>query len=137
MDGQISLEDCLAVIDESPCSILAAGGGASEGNELGKIQQLKAILPVLSEQFQYIFLNTPPVLSSASVGALASLADEIVWVIRADYSPKHLVQKAFMMLGSTMQQHVILNRVDALSMSHHIYGYTMPYEPDRLIEKVK
>lgn len=137
LDGRVSLEDCLSVIDESPCSILAAGGVAGEGNELWRIQQLKGLLPSLREQFQYLFLNTPPVLSSASVGVLASLADEIVWVIRAGYSPKTLVQKAFMALGSTAQQQVILNRVDAQSMSHYIYGYAMPYESERLIEKVK
>lgn len=137
LDGQVSLEQCLSPIDESPCSILAAGGAAGEGNELWRIQQLKALLPSLREQFQYLFLNTPPVLSSASVGVLASLADEIVWVIRAGYSPKTLVQKAFMALGSTTQQQVILNRVDAQSMSHYIYGYAMPYGSDRLIEKVK
>lgn len=137
LDGQASLEDCLSVIDESPCSILATGGVAGECNELWRIQQLKAILPTLREQFQYLFLNTPPVLSSASVGVLASLADEIVWVIRAGYSPKNLVQKAFMVLGSAAQQQVILNRVDAQSMSHYVYGYAVPYGSDRLIEKVK
>lgn len=137
LDGQVSLEDCLSVIDESPCSILAAGGVPGEGNELWRIQQLKALLPVLREQFQYIILNTPPVLSSASVGALVNLADEIVWVIRAGYSPKSLVQKAFTTLGSMAQLQVILNRVDAQSMSHHIYGYAMPYGSERLIEKVK
>lgn len=137
LDGKASLEDCLSIIDDSPCSILSAGALAGETNELWKIQQLKAMLPVLREQFQYLFLNTPPVLSSASVGVLASLADEIVWVIRARYSPKHLVKKAFMMLGSTMHQQVILNWVDAKSMSHHIYGYAIPRASDRFIEKVK
>ncbi len=137
LDGQVSLEGCLSVIDESPCSILAAGGVEGECNELWRIQQFKTLLPVLREQFQYLFLNTPPVLSSAGVGALAGLADEIVWVIRAGYSPKHLVQKAFTTLSLTAQQQVILNRVDAKSMSHHIYGYAMPHTSDRFIEKVK
>lgn len=137
LDGHASLDECLSVIDESPCSIISAGAMAGETNELWKIQQLKAMLPVLREQFQYLFLNTPPVLSSASVGVLASLADEIVWVIRARYSPKHLVTKAFTMLGSTTPQQVILNWVDAKSMSHNMYGYAMPYESNRLAERLK
>ncbi|CUS36589.1 putative Lipopolysaccharide biosynthesis protein [Candidatus Nitrospira nitrosa] len=137
LDGQTSLENCLSVIDESACSILAAGGLTGEYNELWRIQQLKSILPTLREQFQYIFLNTPPVLSSASVGILASLADEIVWVIRAGSTPRNLVRKAFTMLSLATRQQVILNRVDAQSMAHHIYGYAMPYASERLIEKVK
>ncbi len=137
LDGQASLGDCLSVIDKSPCSILSAGAIDGGTNELGRIQQLKAKLPVFREQFDYIFLNTPPVLSSASVGVLASLADELVWVIRARYAPKHLVKKAFTMLGSTLQQQVILNWVDAKSMSHNMYGYTMPYESDHLVERLR
>jgi polysaccharide biosynthesis transport protein len=137
LDGQASLEGCLSVIDESPCSILAAGGAGGECNELGRIQQLRAILPELRAQFQYLIINTPPVLSSATMGILASLADELVWVIRAGYSPKHLVQKAFMMLGMMTQRQVILNGLDAQSMPHHLYGYTVPYGRDRSIESIR
>lgn len=137
LDGQASLEDCLSVIDESPCSILATGGVNGDCNELWRIQQLKSIFPVLRERFQYLIINTPPVLSSATVGILASLADEIVWVIRAGYSPRNLVQKAFTVLGVTAQRQVILNWVDAQSMSHHVYGYVMPYGPDRSVESMR
>jgi polysaccharide chain length determinant protein (PEP-CTERM system associated) len=137
LDGQASLEDCLSAIDEIPCSIMAAGRVGRECNELGRIQQLKVILPELREHFQYLIINTPPVLSSATMGILASLADELVVVIRAGYSPRHLVQKAFTMLGLTGQRRVILNWVDAQSMSHHMYGYSVPYGLDRSIESVR
>jgi succinoglycan biosynthesis transport protein ExoP len=137
LDGQASFDDCLSVIDECPCFILAAGGAGGECNELGVIQQLKAILPELRARFQYLIINTPPVLSSATMGILASLADELVLVIRAGYSPKHLVQKAFTMLGLTAQRKVILNWLDAQSMSHHLYEYTVPYGRDRSIESVR
>ncbi|MBS0150522.1 MAG: AAA family ATPase [Nitrospira sp.] len=137
LDGQASLDECLSVIDESPCAILATGGGGGEKNEFARIQQLKAMLPQLRVQFEYLIINTPPVLSNATMGILASLADELVWVIRAGHSPKHLVQKAFIMLGLTGQRNVILNGVDAQSMSHHIYGYTLPYGGDRAIESVR
>lgn len=137
LDGQAPLDDCLSVIDEAPCSILAAGGAGSEKNELARIQQLKAILPQLRAQFEYLIINTPPVLSNATMGSLVSLADELVWVIRAGYSPKHLVQKAFIMLGLTGQRQVILNWVDPQSMSHHLYGYALPYGEDRAVESLR
>lgn len=137
LDGQASLDDCLSVVDESPCSILATGEPGGERNELARIQQLKAILPELRAQFEYLIINTPPVLSSATMGILASLADELVVVIRAGYSPRHLVQKAFTMLGLTGQRQVILNWVDAQSMARHIYGYTMPYGRDHAVESMR
>ena len=97
---------------------------------------MKAILPEIRTRYQYLIINTPPVLSSATMGILASLADELVLVIRAGYSPKHLVQKAFTMLGLTLQRLVILNGLEAQSMPNHLYGYAMPYGRDRSIESV-
>jgi polysaccharide biosynthesis transport protein len=137
LDGQASLEDCVSVIDECPCFILETGRTGGECNELGMIQQLKGILPELRAQFQYLIINTPPVLSSATMGILATLADELVLVIRAGYSPKQLVQKAFTMLGLTLQRKVILNGLDAQSMPNHLYGYAMPYGHDRSVEHVR
>lgn len=137
LDGQASLDDCLSVIDESPCSILAVGGAGNERNELARIQQLKAILPDLRAQFEYLMINTPPVLSSATMGILASLADELVWVIRAGHSPKHLVQKAFTILSQTAQRQVILNGLDVQSMPNHLYGYTVPYGRDLSVESAR
>ncbi len=138
LNGQASLDDCVSVIDECPCFILAAGGAGDECNELGMIQQLRGILPELRSRYQYLIINTPPVLSSATMGILASLADELVWVIRAGYSPKHLVQKAFTMLGGLRgQRQVILNGLDVQSMPNHLYGYTMLYGRDRSGEGVR
>jgi polysaccharide chain length determinant protein (PEP-CTERM system associated) len=139
LDGHASFDDCVAMIDECPCTIMAVGGwgrAVDEWNELGKIQQLKAVLPEIRTRFQYLIINTPPVLSSATTDILASLADELVWVIRAGCSPKHLVQKAFTMLGLTAHRQVILNGLDAQSMPNHLYGYAMPYQQDRSIESV-
>ncbi|MBS0182675.1 MAG: AAA family ATPase [Nitrospira sp.] len=140
LDSQASLDDCVSVIDECPCFVMAASGAVGTGrewNEFGRIQQLKAMLPELRAKFQYLIINTPPVLSSATMGILATLADELVWVIRAGHSPKHLVQKAFTMLGQTAQRRVILNGLDPHSMPHHLYGYTMPYGRDRSVESVR
>lgn len=137
LNGQVALDDCVSVIDECPCFVLAAGGGGTGCNELGMIQELKRVLPDLRSRFQYLIINTPPVLSSATMGILASLADELVWVIRAGHSPKHLVQKAFAMLGMTAQRQVILNGLDTQSMPNHVYEYTMPYGGDRSSEGLR
>jgi len=140
LNGQAALDECLSMIDECPCSIMTAGrdnGTYDDSNELGLIQQVKAILPELRERFQYLIINTPPVLSSATIGILASLADELVLVIRAGHSPKHLVQKAFTMLSLTTRRQVILNGLDVQSMSHYLYGYSMSYGRDHSIENVR
>ena len=125
LNGEASLEDCLSAIDEVPCSILSIGRTGEDFNELTRIQQLKAILPRIRMNFDYVIINTPPVLPSASVGILASLADLHIMVIRAGTTPKHVVQQAFTMLRLSGEAHVILNAVEGQSMPSYMYGYPM------------
>lgn len=136
LDGHASLEECLSRIDEVPCAIMAVGKSGDEWNELARIEQFRAVLPQLRAQFQYLIINTPPVLASATMGILAHLADEVVMVIRAGSSPQYVVQKAFAMLNLTGERHVVLNGVDALSLPHYLYGYKMPYSGEPVVETV-
>jgi polysaccharide biosynthesis transport protein len=123
LDGEASLESCLSTIDEAPCSILSIGRMGEDFNELTRIQQLKAILPKIRMNFDYVIINAPPVLPSASVGILASLADLHIIVIRAGTTPKHVVRQAFTMLRLSGEAHVILNAVEEQSMPSYMYGY--------------
>jgi capsular exopolysaccharide synthesis family protein len=125
LDGEASLENCLSAIDEVPCSVLSIGRMEEDFNELTRIQQLKAILPKIRMNFDYVIINAPPVLPSASVGILASLADLHIMVIRAGTTPKHVVQQAFTMLRLSGEAHVILNAVEEQSMPSYMYGYPM------------
>ena len=127
LDGLVPLEDCLASIDETPCSILSIGKGVGEVYELARLRRLKTLLPELRTKFDYILLNTPPVLPSATMGILADLADMHVLVIRAGTTPKQAVQQAFSMLGLTTEVQVILNAVEAQSMPSYLYEYSTAY----------
>lgn len=136
LDGEVLLDDCLAGIDEVPCTIITVGRSRGEWNELARIEQLKAILPSLRSQFQYLLINTPPVLASATMGILASLADEVLMVIKAGATPQHVVQKAFTMLGLAGEKQVVLNGVDELSLPHYLYGYSSLYGEEPVLEGV-
>ena len=134
LDGQASLEDCLSAIDEVPCSIMSVGGSGGEENELTRIQQLSALCRNYGGILSLSLINTPPVLSSATMGILASLADVLIMVIRAGTTPKHVVQQAFTMLGLTTEALVILNAVELQRMPYYMYGYSMSYGGERSIE---
>lgn len=125
LDGEAFLENCLYSIDDAPCSILSIGRRREDFNELTRIQQLKAILPKIRMNFDYVIINAPPVLPSASVEILASLADLHIMVIRASTTPKHVVQQALTMLRLSGEAHVILNAVEGQSMPSYIYGYPL------------
>ena len=135
LDGGAAIEECVSMVDEASCSIMTVGRSRGELNELGRIEQLRELLPDLRTRFQYIIINTPPVLASATMGSLVSLADEVVMVIKAGSSPQHVVQKAFALLGLTGEKYAVLNGVDEHSLPHYLYGYSMPYGGDPVVEE--
>ncbi len=134
LDGQAVLEDCLSAIDEAPCSIISVGGWSEEHKELTRIQQLSMLLPKLRANFDYVILNCAPILPSATVGILASLADLLILVIRSGTTPKNAVQQALTMLGNTSDTSVILNGVELQTMPYYmneyagVYGRGVSYE---------
>jgi len=133
LDGKTRLQDCLSTIDEVACSVLLVGKSDGDISELNRIQQLKGFLPQLQQHFDFIIINTPPVLPSATMGILASLEHVLIVVIRAGATPKHVVQQAFTMLGLTAEAQVILNAVEAQSMPAYMYGYPMTYGRERTV----
>jgi polysaccharide biosynthesis transport protein len=135
LDGRAKFEECLCTIDDVNCSVLLVGKPERELNELTRIQQLKSFLPEIRKHFEYIIINTPPVLPSATMGILASLADVLVFVIRAGTTPKHVVQQAFSMVGLASEANVILNAVEVQTMPAYIYGYPMAYGAERSLTR--
>lgn len=137
LDGQAVLEDCLSAIDEAPCSIISVGGWSEEHKELTRIQQLSMLLPKLRTNFDYVILNCAPILPSATVGILASLADLLILVIRSGTTPKNAVQQALTMLGQTTEASVILNGVELQTMPYYMSEYTGAYGRGVSYERAK
>ncbi len=124
LDCQVSLEDCISSIDEVPCSILPIVGSREEHNELVRIHQVKEIMPKLRVEYDFVILNTPPVLPSAAMGLLSNIAETMIFVIRANATPKPVVEQALRMLGQKTDTLTILNCVETASMPHYMYGYS-------------
>lgn len=53
--------------------------------------RLRELLETLKKEYQYILLDTPPVLAVADTTALASLTDGVIYVLRADRSHRDVV----------------------------------------------
>jgi capsular exopolysaccharide synthesis family protein len=123
--GDIPLDDCLFGFEDASCWIMPVGSSDVHPTELLKNQRLAGILAQLRARFDYIFINTPPIFPLAAMNILARHADILLLVVRADSTPKHVVQRALSSLPSTVPAHVILNAVrhQALPSYMGAYGY--------------
>jgi polysaccharide chain length determinant protein (PEP-CTERM system associated) len=136
LDGQAPLEDCLSSIDEVSCSILPIVGAHEEHSELVRIQQVKEIMPKLRQEYDFVILNTPPVLPNASMAFLSNIAETMILVIRAHATPKPIVEQALRMLRQKTDTLAILNCVETASMPHYMYGYSSSYGAESTIDTV-
>jgi len=89
-------------------------GGAHLSNPVGVLASRRAreILARLRKDFQFILLDTPPIMPIADGHILANLADGVVIVVRARRTRRELLQRAVETLGARNVLGVVLNDVE-------------------------
>jgi succinoglycan biosynthesis transport protein ExoP len=123
LNGDVPVEQCLSSFADIPCWIMPAGVQCTQGNDLLKTQRLATIFSDLRQRFDYIIINTPPVLPLADMNVLAGLADLLFLVVRAGSTPQEVVKKALDALGVAAPVHIILNAVEIRSLPYYIHDY--------------
>ncbi|WP_447603627.1 GumC family protein [Nitrospira sp. Nam80] len=121
--SDVSWEDCLASFGDVPCWIMPVGNSRIHSNELLKTGRLQSLLAQLRERFDYILINTPPILPLATMTVLAGHVDHLVLVIRANSTPHQVVKRAMKSLRLRVPVQVILNRVGSGSLPSYMYDY--------------
>jgi polysaccharide chain length determinant protein (PEP-CTERM system associated) len=121
--NDIPLEGCLSRLNNAPCWIMPVGSPAVHSTELLRSQRLAGILAQVRKRFDYILINTPPVLPLAAMNILAGHADLLLLIVRASSTPKELVKRALSSLPSNASTHVVLNAVGTRSLPYYMSGY--------------
>jgi capsular exopolysaccharide synthesis family protein len=118
--GNKPINDCLQRLGEGGPWVLTAGSVTESPLALSKIQQIGELLNELREQFEYIIVDAPPVLPLADMHVLASSADVLAYVIKANMTGRDVVQKALKALSDTSNVGVILNGLDAHTTPYYM-----------------
>jgi len=123
LNGETPVEACFSGFGDIPCWVMPVGRRGNKKNELFKTQRLSSVLTDLRERFDYILLNTPPILPLADMNVLAGLVDLLILVVRAGSTPQQVTKWALETLRVTTPSYVILNAVDAQTLPYYIYDY--------------
>lgn len=97
--GKDILENCIHPYDGLPLSILPCGNPKVRPTSISGIQYVKQILPELRARYEHVILDGPPVLTLADVNVLGSLADQVIFVVRAGLTSQEMVRKAVKQLS--------------------------------------
>lgn len=86
--GRTALERVLRPAGYRNLQILGAGARVENPAEILGPSRLDELFNRLKERFQYVVIDTPPVLPSTDAGVLASRADGTLLVLRLEHSSK-------------------------------------------------
>jgi capsular exopolysaccharide synthesis family protein len=99
----------------------------SNPSELLQPQEFSALLHAFRPQFDWILVDSPPVLSLSDSVSLSQAVDGTLLVVRAGSTPTKAVEDAVSILGQNRLVGVVLN---GIGKQHQPYGkYSFYYHP--------
>jgi capsular exopolysaccharide synthesis family protein len=95
-------------------SVLICGSVPPSPTELIGSKKMRETLSLLKERYDFILIDSPPVMPVSDAVVLSSLTDALVFVVEGQKTPKHLVRSAIAQLGNSQAKilGIVLNRVD-------------------------
>jgi succinoglycan biosynthesis transport protein ExoP len=100
--------------------------------------KMPRLLRQLRRNYDYVIIDSPPVLGSTETRLLAAMADENLFIVKWGSTPRELAQNALNLLRrpnrapAQQLRHVsaLISQVDLKKQSSYGYGYTGEYFPN-------
>ncbi len=107
-------------------TIIPAGEKPPNTYELFASERKKQFVSYLRERFDYVIIDTPPVLSFPDTSILAPLSDGVVFVVNGEKSKKSIVKRAVETLRDCDCKIMgfVMNRSEIIGSN---YGYSSSY----------
>lgn len=131
VSGAAQLEDCIEYIEELKVHVMPAG--IIPPNPLEMISSRKFIdaLETLRQRFDRIVIDSAPVQAVSDALVLASYADSVIYLVKADSTPATQAEKGITAIVASNEPFtgVVLNHFDARRQGSHYnhdyyqYGY--------------
>lgn len=121
--GSATIDEAIVHLEGSSLYVLPSGGPTKKSSELLSSTRMNKILTTLKEEFDYLIIDSPPILSLADMNILSKLVDGVLLVVRAGETPKDIVLKAVHSLSSGNIIGVILNGAERSTKKYEKYYY--------------
>lgn len=119
INGEIDLKTAIIQVEDTGLYLLTARHNIKNSCELLGSQRMKAMLNTLKTEFDYIIIDSPPILPLADMNVLSKIVDGLVLVVKAGKTPKDIVLKgAYSMHGANIVG-IVLNGADAFLKKYY------------------
>lgn len=119
--GNVSINKAIVHLTGSSLYILPSGGHTKNSSELLSSTRMNKILTTLKEEFDYLIVDSPPILSLADMNIISKMVDGVILVVRAGETPKDIVMKAIHSLPGEKIVGIILNGAENISKKYKYY----------------
>jgi succinoglycan biosynthesis transport protein ExoP len=126
--GSLKLEEVLLPVEAVPnLTILPSGPAApAHPGELVSSVSMSDLLRLLRKRFEFVLVDSPPILPYADGRALSPLVDGVILVGRAGFTNREALSRSMELLTevhSAPVLEVVLNGADFVSADYRYYGY--------------
>jgi polysaccharide biosynthesis transport protein len=123
--GSMGLDNALVMINDSPGLVILPAGKASEDHaHLIVSTAMKSVLTSLRKQFDFIIVDSAPIIPYADARALSAVADGIVFVIRSGSTPADAMARSIELLCEVKSAPVFKIVLNAHNVSARDYSYS-------------
>jgi protein-tyrosine kinase len=111
-DGNLDVESLILPTDVPGLSILPAGRSSDTNTELLASARMESVIRQLgaADANRIVVLDSPPLLLTTESRVLATLAGQVVLVVRANWTPQQAVLDAVQLIGEERTTGVVLNQ---------------------------
>lgn len=115
-------------VDPLKCYVLTAGGRAANPTELLQTEALSNVFEKLYSHFDWIVIDSPPVIPLTDAVSLAHHADATLLVARAGRTRQEAIETAIALVGKKHILGIVLNGIEGLNRAYA--GYAEYYRPN-------
>jgi capsular exopolysaccharide synthesis family protein len=135
LQGSNSQLPCIYNLEEPGLWLLAAGTTSKNALELLQSARLPALMDQLSQWFDWIFIDSPPVLPLADTSVWMRMADGILLVTRQGTTEKRSLQRGLEAIDQKKLIGTLLNCSKHSTQDHYYYHYKpKPSKADGAVE---
>ncbi len=124
-EGGYTLADLVSRRPPFRFDVVLAGRSVAAPYELFKSAHLKRLIDEARDRYDYVLLDTPPLVSLADCQVLANWLDGFLIVVAAHRTPRRLVEEALNVVGSEKTLGFVFNRDDR-PLGGYGYYYSYP-----------
>jgi Mrp family chromosome partitioning ATPase len=125
----MNLDNVVQRMDDFNLSVITAGSSPTSVHQILRSPQLEPFVQQLRQRFDFVLLDTPPLIPVFDAAVLSKLVDGLLIVVSANRTPRKLLAEALNLLDPAKVLGIVFNN-DERPMFGYYETYYRQYFPE-------